>query len=245
MKLYHYTSINALALILKNKSIRFGRLDTVNDKSEGIAKDINYMNQYTFVSCWTNSSDENLTLWNMYSKNMRGVKLEFETPIFNSYQIGDVEDCLVNESGYVNEERGYYIVGMHNEPYEVKYTNEEELLYPSIFTPIGLNLSKLAVYKREIWRVENEYRYRLDIVPIGKKVPNQGFDKRYVDLVGQGVPPPMKGYFLKIADESFAKLKIICGPKLIDGDFEIINSLVSTYNPTATIVESDLQGLIR
>ena len=29
-RLYHYTSINTLALILKNKTIRFNRLDKVN-----------------------------------------------------------------------------------------------------------------------------------------------------------------------------------------------------------------------
>lgn len=33
-KIYHYTSIENLALILKNKSIRFNRLDHVDDKEE-------------------------------------------------------------------------------------------------------------------------------------------------------------------------------------------------------------------
>lgn len=31
MKIYHYTNIEALALILKNQTIRFNRLDKVDD----------------------------------------------------------------------------------------------------------------------------------------------------------------------------------------------------------------------
>ena len=33
--IYHYTNIETLALILKNKTIRFNRLDRVDDISEG------------------------------------------------------------------------------------------------------------------------------------------------------------------------------------------------------------------
>lgn len=34
MKLYHYTSLDTLALILKNKTIMFNRLDRVDDIEE-------------------------------------------------------------------------------------------------------------------------------------------------------------------------------------------------------------------
>ena len=35
MKLYHYTSLATLALILKNRTIMFNRLDRVDDVEEG------------------------------------------------------------------------------------------------------------------------------------------------------------------------------------------------------------------
>ena len=35
MKLYHYTSLATLALILKNRTIMFNRLDKVDDVEEG------------------------------------------------------------------------------------------------------------------------------------------------------------------------------------------------------------------
>ena len=44
MKLYHYTSLATLALILKNRTIMFNRLDRVDDVEEGT---INTLNLYT------------------------------------------------------------------------------------------------------------------------------------------------------------------------------------------------------
>lgn len=35
MRIYHYTNIETLALVLKNKTIRFNRLDRVDDLEEG------------------------------------------------------------------------------------------------------------------------------------------------------------------------------------------------------------------
>ena len=65
-KLFHYTTINNLALILKSASIRFGRLDKVNDITEGEADDFHSFASYIFISCWTHNTEENLALWNMY-----------------------------------------------------------------------------------------------------------------------------------------------------------------------------------
>ena len=56
MKIYHYTSIETLALIVQNKTIRFNRLDFVDDCEEslyGSGPTNIKLGQYTFVSCWT------------------------------------------------------------------------------------------------------------------------------------------------------------------------------------------------
>ena len=52
MKIYHYTNIEALALILKNQTIRFNRLDKVDDIEEGNAESwgVKFC-KYVFVSC--------------------------------------------------------------------------------------------------------------------------------------------------------------------------------------------------
>ena len=73
MKIHHYTSIETLEMILKNKSIKFNRLDQVDDKAEykydSTVYDTNIkLGKYTFVSCWTKSEMENIDLWNRYGK---------------------------------------------------------------------------------------------------------------------------------------------------------------------------------
>ena len=54
MKIHHYTSIETLEMILKNKSIKFNRLDQVDDKAEykydSTVYDTNIkLGKYTFV----------------------------------------------------------------------------------------------------------------------------------------------------------------------------------------------------
>lgn len=61
MKIYHYTSIQTLALILKSRSIRFNRLDFVDDLEESAYpsgnKGLNLnLAKFVYVSCWSNYS---------------------------------------------------------------------------------------------------------------------------------------------------------------------------------------------
>ena len=50
MKIYHYTSIEKLALILKNKTLRFNNAKFVDDPNEAITKDYGSMQDYVFIS---------------------------------------------------------------------------------------------------------------------------------------------------------------------------------------------------
>jgi hypothetical protein len=244
-KLYHYTSINNLALILKSKTIRFGRLDFVNDPTEGLAEDFHSLSPYIFISCWTENSEENLALWNMYTPNMNGVRIEIETPIFESFNINSNMNLLFSENEYLNESKGYIILGGVNDPYKIEYTDDKVLLKPLIRNKFGLHLASLAKYKREIWQVEQEYRFRLNILPVDKTVQSEYFPNRYKHLIEKQIPPPMDEYFVKIKNNSFCGMKILCGPKLQNGDKEIIEALIKTFNKSATIQESKLKGLIR
>lgn len=72
MKLYHYTTIDTLALILSNKTIRFTRLDQLDDLNEVGIYGSN-ITKTTFVSCWTNKEEESIAQWSIYRGNNRGV----------------------------------------------------------------------------------------------------------------------------------------------------------------------------
>ena len=80
MEIHHYTSIENLALILKNKTIRFTRLDKVDDSEEaGLSCKNIQLSYYTFVSCWTDSEEESIPLWKMYAgKEMHGIRISLE-----------------------------------------------------------------------------------------------------------------------------------------------------------------------
>ncbi len=245
IKLFHYTSINNLALILRNQSIRFGRLDHVNDPTEGIVSDFHSLAPYIFISCWTASNEENLALWNMYTPNMRGVRIELEIPIFQSFKIGDQEDFLFNETEYLNEDKGYFMSGGQNKPLKIEYTDDEALLKPVIRNQNGLHIASVGIHKRTIWSIEQEYRYRIEILPIDKNINKRDFSQRYNHLLDSQTPPPIQDYFIKINNNAFKRMKILCSPKMLNGDIEIIEALKLSYNPTAEINQSILTGFVR
>lgn len=86
MKLYHYTSIDSLALILKNKTIRFTRLDLLDDLEENIKSSGVNIGNYSFASCWTYDKEESIPLWKMYTDNGLGVRISLESDMFKNYE---------------------------------------------------------------------------------------------------------------------------------------------------------------
>jgi hypothetical protein len=243
--LFHYTTINNLALILKSKSIRFGRLDSVNDPNEGISSDFNSLAQYLFVSSWTATREENFALWNMYTPKMRGVRIELELPIFNSYKINNIDNYLVPEEKFFDYESNLFIIPGFNEPYRINYSDADEIVNPKILTSIGLATSKLGHHKRTIWSFEEEYRYRLEIYPIDPTITSDFFTDKYQSLITKRVPPSVNHYFIQIAQQSFKKMVITSGPRIELGDFEIMESLINNYNPACDLVRSSLTTYIK
>ena len=80
--LFHYTSIDKLCLILRNRSLRFTRLDKVNDPEEGLTRHFPSSKFFTYVSCWTSEEKESLLLWKMYSADMKGVRIRLPINMF-------------------------------------------------------------------------------------------------------------------------------------------------------------------
>ena len=64
MKIYHYTTLETLALILKNRTLRFNNVKNMNDPEESVTEDFkSSLQDYTFISCWTQSPEESIPLW--------------------------------------------------------------------------------------------------------------------------------------------------------------------------------------
>ena len=85
--IHHYTDIDVLALILKNRTLRFTRLDQMDDPEECnfVSNGVN-LGQYTFVSCWTEVKEESIPMWKMYIKDKWGIRISLEKEgLFRTY----------------------------------------------------------------------------------------------------------------------------------------------------------------
>lgn len=85
--LYHYTSVESLALILKNKSFRLSPLSILDDLQEERVRDQQKFGEYVFVSSWTEDTEESIPMWNMYSNMVSGIRIKMKKNPFKTYNV--------------------------------------------------------------------------------------------------------------------------------------------------------------
>ena len=73
--LYHYTTLDKLALILRNRTIRLNPLDKMDDLQEQQTSDVKNIGQFCYISSWTDDSTESIPMWSspMDSMNTCGI----------------------------------------------------------------------------------------------------------------------------------------------------------------------------
>jgi hypothetical protein len=86
-KIFHYTSIESLAMILFTRRLRFARLDTVDDVTEAQTHLGIPFGKYFFVSCWTQEEEDNIAQWKMYGGDMEGIRIEFPVYPFRDVRL--------------------------------------------------------------------------------------------------------------------------------------------------------------
>lgn len=268
--LYHYTSIETLALILKHKTICFNNLLNVDDIEEAETKDLGNFGKYFNVSCWTEDKEESIPLWNLYTPNMKGVRIglprfPFKKYYFKAGKFGltsDIETYINLESVY-NEDKGSIIANM---PIllKVEYTNDEEKIYPKVREcnnlpllreviktgningydlNVNYSLKDLGKYKRDNWSFQKEWRYIISVGPISlKSEPTVEGNIDYVRrLEDTQSPAPYDRIFLEIDEKFLDDMEILIGPNSSEAEKIIINSLIREYAPKATLKESNLK----
>jgi len=194
--IHHYTSINTLALILKYQTIRFNRLDRVDDLSETGFYGKYQFGKFLFVSCWTDSSVESIPLWHMYTDNMRGVRISLESdwmyyrplkpdPKYKFIQKGTLYAPIPFEK-FFND--NYMILPFFFERdkllKKVKYVDDPSIYLKDVVDlkvqPDGVTkmqikeVNDFATYKKKIWSFQEEVRFVLFILPT-IPIPPDGF----------------------------------------------------------------------
>lgn len=259
--IYHYTSIETLSQILKNRNIRFNSLSNVDDVNESQFSDENGVNfsPHTFISCWTTNDEENLAFWNMYTPNMKGVRIKLPKDLFLKHRfltsgIEGIQGNTLIENSLVGKTRcfhnDYWVFTMKEHFFDVVYTNDNLLLNPKIRTQdnesFTINFGEVGKYKSKIWEFQQEVRFRIIILPtsdlLGNRInPIQDFRK----VMDEQIPPPIKDFYIEIRDESFGKMELTLGPKCGEAERIIVEALLTKFNPKASLFDNNLKGLIR
>lgn len=266
--LYHYTSIETLLLILKNKTIAFNSLQNVDDLEENNSKDIQQIGKICYVSCWTDDASESIPMWNMYTPNMQGVRIKLKRFPFKKYRFkcgeyhfkSDVETFIDYEKLY-NENK----TTIAGEPQlsKVIYTNDEELIYPNIKSVkeeiqklndgrlrktalTNYSLKNIGRYKRKNWEFQHECRYIINMSLWSmKELENCKSCDEQLKLIERiediKYKAPYNLFFLNLTNEALNDLEILLGPKITEAQEEIVKLIVEKYCPTAKILKSNLK----
>lgn len=187
-RVYHYTSIEVLKLILQNSTIRFRRFDLMDDQTEteGLP---NILKKKYFLSCWVCDEKEKIPQWAMYAPE--GVRIELPLKWYKKYPIpldgGNrfVEKIPVDEdhdakdmffplpfsewfkSGQkfcfippLDEREGF----MLRVEYSEYFSNFKQQFWKEKTSGDGISLllpSAPVKYKDSYWSFQNEFRYYL------------------------------------------------------------------------------------
>lgn len=270
MKLYHYTNLKSLALILKNKTIRFNRLDQVDDLEEGVVESLGIkFGKYVFASCWTESDEESIPLWKMYGGDNGGVRIALEKEMFQEYLVNDLMvDNMKTEGSmwakiprqeFMNPEYFVMPIWDYNGNYfyrRVEYVDDVSVYtknaacYDNIHDNRGcfsIKTRDFGTYKNKRWAFQNETRFVLNIFPENPLLlcHHPELSSIVASALRNNKELPFTYYDLHIKPEVINNIEIMLSPSADEADRLIVEALVEKYVPSATVIPSALGKVVR
>jgi len=239
MKLYHYTTIDVLALILKHRTLRFNCLANVDDQDEAETSDFGSFKNYLFVSCWTEDNSENISLWNMYSKNMEGVRIGIDSAKINFLPKERLQIPLYHLVDNVKPENSNSAfilwlasnnLGSFDPKITVRYDLEDNYKFKLVVSDnyYRYNFIDLASRKRKEWFFQKEIRYVL----FGASTKNLGNDYSHQSIINSITEKEelhCEFVDLLLNDQFFENIEILMGPLCKESDKIICESLLEQY----------------
>lgn len=237
--LYHYTSVEALAMILSTKKFRLSPLSALDDLQEEQTTDVTKIGKTVFVSSWTDDTQESIPMWNIYSKMESGVRITAGANMFETGVI--LNDNTLDISGYAhfNDNRLLFPPDLN----KVIYTDDMNKIVPKIVSSDNQRWSQkeLGIYKNKVWKFQNEWRYIVRMWP-GKNYENEDDAETIYDKFSLVVEPYI---YLNIKPKVFECLEVTLSPKISMGNRVIVDALKDKYCPNLQIHESALKKCIR
>ena len=245
--LFHYTSIENLALILKNKTIRFNSLIDVDDPDEIRTSDTEGIGKYCYCSCWTDK-DESIPFWSMYTKNMHGVMIKMEVFPFNEH----------------NETLAYYNGGQEFKTYipkdlfsaknliviptvpflrKLEYSDKKDIKVFDMLEKkddgnyrFSANFKDIGKIKTKAWSFQSEWRYSLFVLPYDYNDKNI-----LINWSSERFGCYQYYYDVEINNKAFNNIEIVLGPKMSDGERILVESMCQKYAPNVKIINSKIK----
>jgi len=237
VKLYHYTTIEKLALILKNRTIRFNSTKNVDDPRESDSFDLGKLEHYFLISCWTTSEAESISMWKMYSDLQNGCIIKLDSDMFND-KVGSLNNKIQREFVYKSEKveirpgKEFLIEVDYKKNYQKK-----QFYYLDKKDGIDIDDYSIIKIKSEEWAFQKEWRYVLYqmLLPESK---NGYLGNELIDKITDLVSYDCDHFDLEIDKDEFERMEIISAPLMSEGAEIIIKNLCRQYNSKATITNS-------
>lgn len=265
MKIYHYTSLDNLALILSHRTLRFNRLDRMDDPCERRFFSIGLdWSPYTYVSCWTETHEENIPLWHMYAKEGVGVRIcldkdciDWENVLLSGFRLLDkqIKQPPGKNSGIIhgieyNPFSIYGGIGVENCYHQIKYIDEthfdSNVRIGGGHTLINKELAQnefqkyIGLYKDKKWAFQNETRFRLFCVPKYSEEETAISFETFQQIVSQKCHNPFLYIDLPLKETSFENMEITFGPNASESTITLLKLLKKEFAPSATLRPSIL-----
>ena len=240
--LYHYTSLETLALILENRTLCLNNLAYVDDLDEVKTSDMGLFGRFFNVSCWTSDGNESIPLWKMYTPDMHGVRIKLPPFPFKKFSYHKGEYFFSEDvETYINEEKVYNdnrasIVSKQPQLIQVEYTDDPSLLFPKIKTVTRtcdpktgkpttstiISFSPVGKYKGTAWAFQKEWRYIMSCVPMGMKeyipLTFETQTEIFRRLEDPNQKAPYEKYFLDLEDSAVQKMEVLFGPRMTEAE---------------------------
>lgn len=269
--LFHYTSLSSFALILKNRTIRFTRLDKLDDPQESRTADSRNLAKTRFASCWTACSNESIPMWREYAGVECGVRVELPVDPFKRYcwDVDEIErvtrlpcedmnggETPFNASLVPFEalwDKGLYVMeaaGKNDILKEVEYTDDHGLLFPEIIKwhedgSLTAQVGDLGARKATAWSYQAEWRYLLTIMPFDMKGSwfdqEAAFSRLGAFVSDRADVETPVWYDLELSDEAFSRMRVTVSPGMSAGNRVIMDALLGRYNPAALVIPSSIE----
>lgn len=274
-RIFHYTSVDSLAMILSSRRLRFSRLDGVDDVHEAQTLAEIDFGKYFFVSCWTTEEEESIPQWSMYSHEMRGVRIELPSYPFldrplrpnNGWSGVEWSGKLLSPIPFEEIWTDTYFVapmfldrkhfaGPVDYVPSVKKIYEQAIRRETGEASESLRIEGLPLLPRKKmsqWFFQKEYRFSLFALP-SRPVPEGGpGTKEFSDTIGQY----MSESFLRNVDPGIFYIDVSLSPTALDnavirvgplapaGTRVCVEALLTKFAPRARLEASSLSGAVR